>query len=451
AASVDPKSSREITYASDYDTTLLKAFVTYSKDLDDDSNLMFNTYRFTDKKTYQSAYEDVDGDGFNEAHDYANDEKWAQNGLKSEYRTTINSTAIMAGIDIQRNKDKSIAEVLPWGTGSYGPLSDSSIDTDENIDALYLELKQQLSTKLTGTFNIRYDDIEYKLNDNYDSTNNVNPSYDETSYRAGVNYTLNENNSLYTSISTGFRAPTAGQISSNSEDGYTTDIDSEKTYNYEIGIKGLISNFNYEASIYQLDRKDYIGTTSGNYVRSSDEDIYYDNVANMRSRGLELSLNSDKKKDLSFNLAYTYLDAQYTKYNYKQLVVDNGFPTPDVFQTLDLSGNQVPRTSKHTLNLIVDFKTTSALTISPEVIAKSSYYADDTNKFKQSGYALVNLRANYKIDKSLEFFAKIDNLLDKDYYQFVNVTASTVDKNMDDSTIIVGPTRSFYAGLRYKF
>ncbi|MEA3498489.1 MAG: TonB-dependent receptor plug domain-containing protein, partial [Campylobacterota bacterium] len=59
AASVDPKSSREITYASDYDTTLLKAFVTYSKDLDDDSNLMFNTYRFTDKKTYQSAYEDV--------------------------------------------------------------------------------------------------------------------------------------------------------------------------------------------------------------------------------------------------------------------------------------------------------------------------------------------------------------------------------------------------------
>lgn len=460
AADEDPLSKREITYSSDYDTTLTKSFITYSKDFENSSNLMFSAYRYTDDKTYQSAYEDVDGDGYNEAHDYKNDEEWKQNGIKGEYRFSYDKAAFMLGLDLQRNNQEADQTPLPWGTASYGTLSESSIDTDEDINAIYAEFKYELTDKLTSTLNFRYDDINYDLNDNLDSSQDVSPSYNESSYRAGLNYALNPNTNIYASFSTAFRAPTANQISSNSANGYTTDIDPEKVYNYEIGIKGKTDYFNYEMSIYQLTRKDYIGMRAGNYIRSSDEDNYYDNVADMRSRGFELALNGKITNKLTYDLAYTYLNAQFTENEYKQLVSDAvyAYPmgvrtlvSPAVYQTLDLSSNQVPRTSKHTLHLTLNYKPIERLTISPEVIAKSKYYADETNDFEQSGYALVNLRSSYKITNNLEIFGRIDNLLDKDYYQFVHLTNSRADYTMEDATIIVGPSRAYYAGLRYKF
>ncbi|WP_321312758.1 TonB-dependent receptor [Halarcobacter sp.] len=460
ASILDPKSVREITYSSDYDTTLVKSFITYSKDFENNSNLMLNTYRYTDDKSYQSAYEDINGDGFNEAHDYSNDEKWSQNGIKGEYRYSSNNYAVMLGLDIQRNNETTKRTPLPWGTTSYGRLSPSSSNLDEEINAFYTEFKYELTKKLTSTFNFRYDDINYNLENLLNPLQNIAPSFDESSYRAGLNYEINPNTNLYTSISTGFRAPTAGQISSNSNNGYKTDIDSEEILNYELGLRGKTDYFNYEASIYQLDRKDYIGMRAGNYIRSSDEDNYYDNVGDMRSRGFELALNSSPLDNLSVNLAYTYLNAQFTRNNYKQLVSDAvyAYPmgvrtliSPAVFQTLDLTGYQVPRTPKHTLNLTLNYTPIDKLTISPELIAKSSYFADETNNFEQGGYALVNLRTSYKVNEDLEIFARIDNLFDREYKQFVHLTASRVDNTMEDSTIIVGPSRSFYAGLRYKF
>ncbi len=460
ASILDPKSVREITYSSDYDTTLVKSFITYSKDFENNSNLMLNTYRYTDDKSYQSAYEDINGDGFNEAHDYSNDEKWSQNGIKGEYRYSSNNYAVMLGLDIQRNNETTKRTPLPWGTTSYGRLSPSSSNLDEEINAFYTEFKYELTKKLTSTFNFRYDDINYDLENLLNPLQNIAPSFDESSYRAGLNYEINPNTNLYTSISTGFRAPTAGQISSNSNNGYKTDIDSEEILNYELGLRGKTDYFNYEASIYQLDRKDYIGMRAGNYIRSSDEDNYYDNVGDMRSRGFELALNSSPLDNLSVNLAYTYLNAQFTRNNYKQLVSDAvyAYPmgvrtliSPAVFQTLDLTGYQVPRTPKHTLNLTLNYTPIDNLTVSPELIAKSSYFADETNNFEQGGYALVNLRTSYKVNEDLEIFARIDNLFDREYKQFVHLTASRVDNTMEDSTIIVGPSRSFYAGLRYKF
>ncbi|QKF83245.1 TonB-dependent receptor [Halarcobacter ebronensis] len=439
AATIDPKSAREITYSSDYDTTLIKTFLTYSKDFEDNSNLMVSTYRYLDDKSYQSGYEDANGDGLDESHDYANDEKWTQNGIKSEYRFSFEKSAFMAGADIQRNKQESSSTPLHAG------LTYSAVDTNEDVNAIYGEFKYKITDNLTSTLNARYDNIKYDLKNLTKPASSIKSTYDEGSYRAGLNYKINSNTNLYTSISTGFRAPTADQISSNSADGYTTDIKSESVYNYEIGVKGSLGFVNYDASIYQLNRDDYIGKSAGNYVRRSDEANYYDNVADMVSRGFELALSGDLSKDLGFNLAYTYLDAYFTRYSFKQYVsVGN-------YNTLDLSNNQVPRTPKHTINLRFDYKVGANLTLSPEIIAKSSYYADETNYYKQGGYALVNLRTSYKVNKNLELFGRVDNLLDRDYYQFVQLTNSSVSYTMEDATIIVGPSRSFYVGLRYKF
>ncbi len=441
-ATTDPISASQVSYSSYYDTVLIKSFMTYSKTFNDDSNLMFNIYSFNDNtKNYTSR------DSTKTFHTKYKDEDWAQNGVKSEYRKSFESFAVMAGAHIQRNSIEQLTYATD-ATRVIGTLSDDTT-TDENINAVYAEVKNQLSSSLISTLNARYDDISHDYKDNVDSSNNIAPSYDAFTYRAGLNYKLSSDYSLFGSASTGFRAPTAGQIVTNQigvSKGVLTScaLDIENTYNYEIGVRGKGLGLNYEASVYQLDRKDYIGLIGGSYqsrLTGDVEDEYYANVGDMRSRGFELSINSDKEEMISFDLAYTYLDAVFTKYNLTQSDLTKH----------DLSGNRVPRTSKHMLNLTVDYKPTPKLTISPEITTRSSYYADELNRYEQGGFSVLNLRTNYKYNENMELFGSIDNLLDRTYYEFVNLSSSSMSNDMEDATIRVAPSRAFYVGMRYKF
>jgi len=449
AAINDPKSFNEVSYAGYYDTTLIKTFLTYSNDIDDTSNFMATVSRYQDDTTSRSSRDSTDT-----FHLKNNDEKWIQNTFKSEYRKSFGNIAAMVGINLEKNsQDNESVQRVTYGSAWTGIttagtlLSDSN--TDENIAAIYLELQSNLTEKLNIVGNYRYDHLTYDYKNHMYSSLNVDPSYNESSFNLGLNYNFFEDHYLYTSYSSGFRAPTAGQISGNlsllQDDpslDIPTELDSEKTYNYEIGIKGRFNNTNYDLSIYQLDRVDYIGKKAGSYLWSTDDDEYLaiDNVGDMRSRGIELAVNTKVNDAFSYNIAYTYLMAKLKDYSINPN--DGGAPE------IELDGNTVPRTSKHTINIGLDWNINQKFVLSPEITAKSSYYADEANLYKQSGYAVVNLRSKYKISNNLELFGKITNLFNKNYYQFVNVSYG---KDMNDATIRVAPPRAFYAGLRYKF
>lgn len=442
----NPKSVGEYSYGGYYDTTLMKLFITYSNNIDENSNVMLNFHKYKDDKNYKLARFTKDVD-----------EVWNQDGVKGEYRTNFKNIAFMGGFDLQDNHTDQITHLVLDGSLS------SDFATEEKIYALYSELKYALTNDLTATLNGRYDKIEHNYTDATNSSRDVNPSYDVGSYRAGFDYNLTPKSSLYASVSTGFRTPTVEQISKNNvslQADPTLNIPSiigvETTQNYEIGIRGEYASLTYDASIFQLDRKNYIGAIAGSYITSDDPDeSNYDNVGDMRSRGFELALSSDQSKKLSFNLAYTYLDAVFTSYSLSQQLTKNtahyGQPSNATFQRVDLSGNQVPRTSHHMVNLTIDYKPTSKLTITPEINARSSYYADEINAHEQGGYAVVNLTTEYKFNDSLELFGRIDNLLNRNYYQFVNISSSALSTMQTDATIRVAPPTSYYAGLRYKF
>ncbi|MCK5110495.1 MAG: TonB-dependent receptor [Arcobacteraceae bacterium] len=444
AATTNPRSTNYVSYSAYYDSDLTKSFVTYSKDFEDESNFMFNIHRYEDDKTKYSG-RISSGAYRNLGHNDFVDENWVQNGIKSEYRVPYDNFAFMIGADAQRNDVKTLTYDTDI-TQVVGALSGST-KTDEDINAIYFELKNELSSNLTTTVNARYDGIKYNYRDDMNSSLNTTPKYTHTSYRAGLNYDLSSTSSLYTSISTGFKAPTASQISTNLtaiSEGYDvpSSLKEETSINYEIGIRASKSGFEYDAAIFQLDRKDYIGKRGGAYIdrNEDDEDAYYFNLGDLQSRGFELALQSDKKKEISYNLAYAHLNATYKK----MTMLYNSV-------SVDISGNQVPRTSKHTVNLSVDYKPTDKLTISPEFIVKSSYFADDMNHYKQKGYKVANLKGTYKIKKGLEAFARIDNLFNRNYYSFVHLSNYETAKDMDDATIRVAAPRALYAGVRYKF
>ena len=479
----NPKSYGEVGYSTDYDIDLSKYFITYSKDFANNANLMAQIYRYEDTTENKSgAYDGIPDNGLlRDDHLYDAYANTLQNGFKSEYRKDGDKLAYMVGLDIARNEeDKNSKYRVNYtsGTGSrFNPYVDHVIgevnsDTSftEDISAIYGELKYQVNDKLITTFNARFDHMEYDYtNNNADAgdVNNWDKDFNEQSYRAGATYKLQENSIFFANISTGFRVPTIDQLyagdilSGRYAYENNPDIDTEKTYNYEVGYRGQEGLFTYDVAIYQLDREDMITRNGGNYVADPDSrnnPIMYGNFADVRNRGLEFSVNSDRSKTFHFALNYTYLDAEYTRYDEYNLILNNQDTGDDeIVGTYDLSGNTVPRTSKHTVYLEGNYQATANWLLTAGLNYRSSQYADEMNQIKLGGYSLLDLRTTYNTNVfglDMELFAKVDNLFDKQYFMMPRATGDRNDDgfyDIGDMGLTVNPGRTYLMGLSAKF
>lgn len=463
-------------YTRKYDVELLKLFLTYGKDFGDNSNLLVNLYQYGDNTQFVSAPQKYDASGVrvtaDDAYTTFNDYHQVQRGLKSEYRSSGEKMAYLLGADIRNNVyENKTSNLVDFKTSKFSPTvytagtvtGDS--ETSEEVYAPYLEVKVPLNDATTITLNGRYDNIRLE-NNNRLTDLTVQKDFDVYSHRLGLTHTLGDAATLFMNRSTGFRAPSIDQLfNGTTAPGSKTypnpDLKPEEAINYDLGIRGtfpaLNNSFSYEATLFWLDRKDYIMSSTGQYVTgTTDHPEQYQNIGGMRSKGLELSLQSDSAQTFSFNLAYTYLDAYFTKYDTFYLNYGSSY-APTSQELFNLTGNTVPRTSHHTLNLIGNYNVTPSTLLSAELTAKSSYYADELNRLKMPGYGVVNLLARHSEkwrDFTFDFFARIDNVFDKFYF---NTARSSGDRNGDsiydqeDLSLTVNPGRVYTAGLSVKF
>ncbi len=468
-ARTNPTAEGDYSWSADNDIELQKYFLKYNKDFDNGSNLLLSPYYYKDTTSYKSSPIDTSGD-VNASGDlvydgsldnYARqiDEDVKQYGFKAEYKGEINKLAYLLGTDIGQRKSESYSDTVLTGISDRDSVyyqGESSYDNDkEDRYAFYGEAKYKATEKLTLVFNTRYDhdkytseseNVDYNGTDWINSSSKDSVSFNNMSYRVGTTYNINKNTTLYANISTGFRNPQIREYSDN------TSIKQETTLTYEVGSRGKISDgISYEASAYVTNTKDIIGKVNGTYYWA--DDPYYDNVGDATTRGFEAVLKSNKSNKVSFNLSYTYLNAYYTAHN--PFAVDY---TP-LYRTAgdeyyDVVGNQLPRVPHHKVDLIVNYKFMPKWNLMTELYAQSKYYADETNFVTMPGYAKVNLRVDYNHNKNLNFYLKVDNVLDKQYYRTVYVYSDkSGDGTLDaeDASITVDPGRVFYAGFKYKF
>ncbi|MBD3823899.1 MAG: TonB-dependent receptor, partial [Epsilonproteobacteria bacterium] len=469
-------------YSRKYDVALGKLFVTYSKDFDANTNMLVNIYQYNDNTEFVSSPIKYDLNGATvtdvDAYGTLNDYFQIQRGLKSELRTSSESFASLLGVDIRDNFYENKTEILQdycskinyrtraCDTIVLAGTKTGNDETVERVYALYGELKYALSEALIMTGNARYDHIAMDYTDKLQSIS-LDKSFDVGSYRIGANYIFTPETSLYSNISTGFRTPTVGQLFAGDLDPTSTkvsnnyDLKPETALSFDIGLRGNHALFDYDATLYIMDRKDYIMANVGQYARVDSTDPAsavkrYENIGGMRSQGLELSLNSTKKEPFFAELAYTYTDAKFTQYDNFNLVLGNPYSRYTV-EHYDLEGKYIPRVSKHVANLRFNYNHENRLLTTLEVNARSSYFADELNRLEIAGYEVFNFSMNYftKInDYKLEAFLRIDNLFDKNYF---NTARASGDNNYDgvydaeDLSITVNPGRVYTAGMSLKF
>lgn len=473
AAETDPMSENTTDYndyANRYNVGLEKLFLTYNQDMDAGGNLMVNTYRFGDNTQFFTAPKASDPNLYTYDNDYAQ----VQQGIKAEYRKDGETLAWMLGTDLRDNSYDNYVIYNFTGTVNGKPVTAGDISSDnrtaEQVSALYGEAKYRPADKWLLTLNGRSDQIDLDYTDAVKPTLSNSKGFDIFSSRIGANYAASDTVDYYANVSTGFRAPSVTQlfVGSNSPTHRTDanpDLVPETTANVELGMRRKTTMFGspleLDLALFQLDRKDHIQASGGQYSTSADS--IYDNIGDMRSQGLEFSMFSEINKRWSWNLAYTNLNAFYTRYDEFNLrTCDSVNPfsgqcdsyTSTVYDNTD---NVVPRTPDHHINLNVSMRPSSAWTISGEMNAISSYYADEINQEKIDGHQTFNLLVNYERKSGgikWSAFGRIDNLLDERYY---NTARGTSDGNLDgvydaeDLSIVVNQGRTFTLGVSAEF
>ncbi len=142
---------------------------------------------------------------------------------------------------------------------------------------------------------------------------------------------------------------------------------------------------------------------------------YYNIAGESTLKGLELTYSDTiEVANLAYNFNYTYLKAE------------------------DREGNNLPRRAKNSANLSLDYyglqNTHLGTTISyTGKRTKSKYDADATKDY--DAYTLVDIMADYDINKALNLYLKVNNALDKDYESVTGYATAE---------------RAFYVGFRYK-
>ncbi|MDP1634978.1 MAG: TonB-dependent receptor, partial [Gallionellaceae bacterium] len=183
----------------------------------------------------------------------------------------------------------------------------------------------------------------------------------------------------------------------------------------------------------------------------------YQNIGGVRNRGLEASIKTDGREVLSGDIAYTYLNAIFTRNDiYWMPMGSRSAPLPSVLY--NNTGNVVPRTPKHKLNLTTRYHPAGGWTVTGEMNAQSGIYADEVNIVWVGGHTVYNLMANYdfKTGRGMKWsaFARIDNLFDRFYYSTIR-GGSDSDGNgvydAEDMSITVNPGRVWTAGVSLTF
>jgi len=496
-------------YARNYDVGLDKMNVTYAKDFGAGGNLLVNTYMFKDHTFSWSNpsgfLRNVPGCGngavtalaacnmsnINDAYVTGGDTMQVQKGLKAEWRKGGEQIGVMAGLDLQGFSDRAVnvnlVDYTVRGTavGVANPLNRAGTVTADSLStndtkALYGEFKWQATAPLTVTLNARYDDISAGFESFIPLTAaqraegrtlTGQKSFRVMSERAGLNYALSPDREVYANISTGFRVPTVSQlfggtITPTGAVAPNPGLTPEKSWNQEIGLRAkselLGMALDMDVALFQLDRNNFILNTGGQYQTAPGATLanaleQYQNIGGVRNRGLEFGLKTDAGRSLSADVAYTYLDARFTRNDsYWMAMGSRTVPLPSVLY--NNTGNVVPRTSRHKLNLSTRYRPVAGWTITAEANAQSGIFADEVNQVWVGGRTLINLMANYELKSERgvkwSLFGRVDNLFGRFYYSTIRGGSDGDGNgvyNAEDMSITVDPGRVLTAGLSVVF
>ncbi len=220
----------------------------------------------------------------------------------------------------------------------------------------------------------------------------------------------------------------------------------------------LSSGSEFTASVYRSENKDDILFRAVSVTGLG----YFSNFSRTRRQGIDLSARTEIGA-VSLHASYNYLDATYQ---------DDGELFGGERNISVRPGTRIAGLPKHTLRISADWRAQPKLVVGGTVLATSSLVSQGNEdgligdgeevNAKVKGYALLNLHANYEASKGLDYFVRINNVLDTRFETYGMMALSMFDQNGNQYSsplspptvsrfIAPGAPRNFMVGVRYRF
>ncbi len=366
------------------------------------------------------------------ARDTTYDENMLQLGLQAGKTIRMDggwAQKIIYGVDFSNADIKNLQTGLTPPAGETFPLKRFP-DTRERTSAFYVQ-DEFVHEQWNITPGVRFDRFSLDADPAGFNATAVSVSGSAVSPKLGVLFRPTSQWGVYGNYGAGFKAPNAFQVNNffeNVTSGYKTipnpDLKPEKSQNFELGVRGRWTNFNFDATAFTGDYKDFIEENrqvGGRGIPRIDPIIFQSvNIARVRIDGFEV------KGEARFPLSPGHVVSVPFAYG---------------------QARGRDRTANQPLNSVDPRKLTMGLKYeapSWNVRLDAAYHAaknlSDIDRRSLAGayYAIpaaatLDLGGQWRINRDLRLNLAVVNLTNKKYWQWSDVRGGAVTANNIDA------------------
>ena len=258
---------------------------------------------------------------------------------------------------------------------------------------------------------------------------------------------------IFGGIHRGFTPPSSGALKilnfGEGLDDSGLDLDAEKSWNKELGVRGTMSLVEYELAGFHIDIENLVAAGRGTAFK---------NLGKVASQGVEarigITLSQISSLLPNVDIAYTFLSTEVKE----GIIISN--VSGSFGSEVSIEGKELPYSPNHAVTAGLEFTPISDLKLRADFRFVSEAYTDfenieDTDEIGVSGpipkYSIFNVSGNYHLSENLKIFFSGKNITDKIYIgSRLHSNPGQKEANIS-SGIIPGPRRQINFGLEYSF
>ena len=227
------------------------------------------------------------------------------------------------------------------------------------------------------------------------------------------------------------------------------DLDSERSWNKEFGVRGKSSLIDYELAGFHIDIENLVAAGRGTAFK---------NLGKVTTQGLELRTSFLLSNVFSLlpdiDISYAFLSTEVKD----ATVISNVSGTYG--SEVSINGKELPYSPDHTVTVGLEYNINSKVNLRGDLRYVSEVYTDfenieETDNIGVSGpipsYSILNISGSYQLGAQLKLFFSGKNIADEIYIgSRLHSNPGQKEANIS-SGIIPGPRRQVNLGLEYSF
>jgi len=344
---------------------------------------------------------------------------------------------LLIGFDLDDQDDDRKRRV-----NNLGVIGALLFDQREEVTSkgIYAQNELALTDQMQLTLGVRYDQVDFSVTDHFlsDGDDSGSRDLDDVSPMVGLAYQLNDNTSLYSTVSTSFETPTTTEFANPAGGGgFNPMIEPQKATNYEFGLRGIApASTSYQLAVFKTDVKDELISYDAN---GRD---FFQNAGESGRTGIELSAKSQLTDRIESTVSMSYGDFSFDSFQVLSFDAMNNATV-----TGDFSGNRIPGTVEKLAYIELTYTAPSNWYSAIDFTYTGDQFADNNNTVNVEAYTLANWRigADYQVGRTfLSPFLGINNLTDENYFSNIRINA------FGGRYYEAAPGRNVYGGVELK-